>query len=521
MLDKKAAGIVCVVLAILNKTIIALAFSSLKGDKALYLLFAQSYLETGKLTVPVSTIENGSTFYLFDPAVYSPLYSLVATPVLWLTGSFFITQFIISVFAWVMVYVALYQLTLALFRQRWLAHLFIFCSGFFLYPHELSSTPKDTLALGLVLWSIVVMNKFFIHPSKTRTCLLALTLSGLVLVKLMYVPLMVALLFLFTLFLFLERKKALLLHLGLLIGLLVLTGFCVQQFLFEPAYHAAANQTVHLPRNQNIVNRGFYPENLLHTYPFISSSIINTELWGVQVEKATSLSFSDFIRWLFRLDVALFVVLFITTLVHSRQIIANRSWFFVIGSAFVMIAVALGLSASEELLVYKSSNNTWTYAADSRSFLVPIMAIQLALFAFVFRYRKLALIRVALFCLFLFECLHGIYFTAKQSVHTDFTTESNVENDALQQITTMIEKNEKRPALVTSDNFLRRYAQVKNLKAYAFSDLKADFSWMKKGDVYLLATHAGDSAYLQKFPLENLIMIDTIKPFVLHRFEVK
>jgi hypothetical protein len=54
LLETKWAGIACVFIAILNKCIVSFFSSSLRGDKSLYLLFAQSFLHTGKLAEPIN-----------------------------------------------------------------------------------------------------------------------------------------------------------------------------------------------------------------------------------------------------------------------------------------------------------------------------------------------------------------------------------------------------------------------------------------------------------------------------------
>src|SRR5215218_651115 len=162
LLDSRRAGIICLVIAIVNKSTIAWLYSSLKADKALYLLFAKSFLETGRLAEPVTVFETGNTVYLYDSAIHSPLYSLLCVPFLWITKSYFIAQLIVSFLSWIIFFTALYKLSCLLFQQLWIAHLFILCSGFFLYPHELISGPKDTLAAGLTLWSIILVHQFLI-----------------------------------------------------------------------------------------------------------------------------------------------------------------------------------------------------------------------------------------------------------------------------------------------------------------------------------------------------------------------
>jgi hypothetical protein len=117
---------------------------------------------------------------------------------------------------------------------------------------------------------------------------------------------------------------------------------------------------------------------------------------------------------------------------------------------------------------------------------------------------------------------HGVYFTTKE-IHLATTgAKTKTEADALDRIATLLTSpGAKQPSLVTSDNFLRRYVQVKNLPAYGFTSLRAELSWMKKGEQFLIATYPEDSLFLKKFPPYNLQAIDSIPPFLLHYYEAR
>jgi hypothetical protein len=44
---------------------------------------------------------------------------------------------------------------------------------------------------------------------------------------------------------------------------------------------------------------------------------------------------------------------------------------------------------------------------------------------------------------------------------------------------------------------------------------------MKKGEQFLIAIYPEDAAYLKVFPSQSFSFTDTVKPFVLYRYEVK
>src|SRR5699024_4700668 len=106
--------------------------------------------------------------------------------------SYFHTHLIISISGWILFYTGLAKLSLLFFKFRWLTNIFIIFSGLFLYPHELSAGPKDTLAVAFTLWSIYFCFRFIkMPPNLLTTFLLFLSLSGLFLTKFLYAPLIV------------------------------------------------------------------------------------------------------------------------------------------------------------------------------------------------------------------------------------------------------------------------------------------------------------------------------------------
>ncbi|HEY0066366.1 MAG TPA: hypothetical protein VGB46_03350, partial [Flavisolibacter sp.] len=149
--NTRMAGVVCVLLALLNKSLVAWLHTDLEGDKALYLLLSQSILEGHLPLEPTGYASSGEFLYKYNGAIVSPLYTWLAVPALYLTRSFTTTSIIIDVLSWAVFFTGMYRFALLILRQRWAVNVMVLCCGFFLYPHELQSGPKDTLAVGLIL----------------------------------------------------------------------------------------------------------------------------------------------------------------------------------------------------------------------------------------------------------------------------------------------------------------------------------------------------------------------------------
>lgn len=525
MLEGRWAGVVCVLIAVVNKSLVAWWYSSLKADKALYLLFAKNFLQTGVMADQVSAFENGRYVLLYDPAVISPLYPLICVPFLWLTNSYFITQFLASVLSLLLLFSGLLQLAYLVFNQKWTARFFVLCTGFFLYPFEQLSVSKDFCAAGFCVWSVVLLCRFYQSGSNWRnTVLLAGSIGCLCLCKLLYVPL-ACLLALLTMVLALEkRSRPHLLHTGFCLLLLCVIGVAAELFIFQSARQLASSSALGIPGDGTSVTAGFFPSNLLQAKPFLISSVINTNFWGVQLESLLHIPYTTTLHWFLVLDGVLLLLLITAMLAMARKLWRSKALLLPVLLSAAMTAVVFYLSLTRKALSYKSTALAWTWLSDVRSFFLVMLTLQLLLFYFTFIRPKAVWFGRLLMALFLFECLHGIYFTAKEVATTPAIPEVNVANDAVKQLTGLlqqsaIEKNEL--ILVTSDRALRRYAQVHNLKAYSFTTAKADLSWIKKGDAFLVVTHAVDSAMLTIFPPGSLVREKDVPPFVVHTYQQK
>ena len=520
-LNTNRAGLICVALAVLSKCLIAWIYSNLDGDKSLYLLLADSFRQTGILSEPVSLLENGVTRQVYNPAIHSPLYSLLAAPLLWLTSSYFITQLLLSFAGWILFFTALYKVAAIVFATPWLTNLFILCTGFFLYPHELDAGPKDTLAAAFTLWSIYFAYHFIKRQGPfATTLLLAISISCLCLIKLLYAPLAGIFLFALLVWIIKKRSKEHWLQFAYLLVLLSVTAVSIYYLILIPSKQLPTFHASLAPHDGTVNIRGFYPQNLLSTYPFISSSFINTNFWGVQLETIFGVPFPK-IMVAFRItDVLLFAVL-VAALLRNRKRPIRKIIYIIMAAAIGLASVVFFLSLIYQSFAYKSSTDLWTYVGDARSFLIPIIALQFALFLFVFKWGGSKIIRLAFFLLFLFECFHGFYFTVKQTANVKEIRNVNQVNSPEKRITerlARLNETDSNWMLVTTGNALRRYALVNAQTAYTFTGQPSSLSWLKKGSHLLIATHLQDSAVLKIFPAQRLTLVDTVRPFILHSY---
>jgi hypothetical protein len=518
----RKATAICLLLALMNKILIAWLYSNLGGDKSLYLLFTQSFLDTGIMAEPVKIFETGADVYLFNPAIHSPLYTLLAAPFLWITKSYFITQLAVSISGWIIFYAGLYKIAQLFLKERWVVNLFILGTGFFLFPHELASTPKDTLAVAFVLWSIFFAHRFFYLAHWKNTLLLALAITGFCLTKLIYVPSGLIILALIFLFLLRKKNKQQFIQYGILLTSVFIIGLLVHFFIFNPAYQLAKGQTIRLPDDGTVFKTGFYPQNLLHCFPFISSSVINTNFWGVQVEKFSGISFTKQMQFFRLTDLVAVLVLGMLFIKLFKQTRFQKVTVLLIVVSLSVVATVFYLSLTQQAFSYKSASGVFTFVMEARVFLLPMILLQLILFRFVFLVNGWRILRVVLLLLFLFECLHGAYFSFKQLTNASAVINAKANDDSIKKLCAAykeVAKKKEGLVLVTSDNALRRYALLEKTNASALTNADIKTS-INKGQ-YLIATHLLDSVLLKKFPQLNLVPMDTIHPFIVHTYTVE
>jgi hypothetical protein len=513
----------CLLLAILNKSLIAWLYSDLEADKALYLLFAKSFLATGVLAEPLRIFESGVTTYVYNPGVISPVYSLLSLPFLWLTQSYFTTQLLISILGWSLFFGALYKIAQVSLKERWLISIFILCTGFFLYPHELVSGPKDTLATAFTLWSVYFAWKFIQKPGFVYTLLLSLSLCLMAGTKYLYAPLSV-LFFLVILFFVVKKSQAHRYQLALLLLVFGILAFSMYYCFIQPSRWLANQQPVNLINDGTRFIRGFYPQNLLYSFPFITSSLLNTNFLGVQVEHIFRIPFSQATHLFQLLDLLLLLTLAGFFILRFKQVRTNAVTVLLLVTAMALAGQVFFLSLSFQAFSYKTSSHLWTYVSDARSFFFPMLCLQLLLFFLSFRTKVLPQgIKTFLILLFAFECMHGVYFTVKQTVHAKEVMLVNNTNSPVKKITNVISRlaaRDKNLSLVTSDNTLRRYALVNNQTSYALTQQSPRLSWIPSGSSFVIVTPAADSGLVRSLlPMEKLRTVDTIAPFILQLYQ--
>lgn len=511
-LNRKWVGMACLILAWANKCIVSFYHTSIQADKSIYLLFSKEILAGRHPLEPIRFIGSEKVEYVYNNAFSSPFYSIMSLPFLWLTGSAFQTSFLMDVFAWAIYFSGLYFTARIFLKEHWLINLLIIFSGFFLMLYEMQSTPKDHFATGFLLWATYLTAVFFKKQTLKTSILLCVVYLLIVFTKFLYAPLII--LFLGFLFYnaFLQKNRR-------------LAGFsacifmtCLVSILLFYQYWVflrmnSSSEVIYKPVEE--FTKGFFPENLLQFYPFISSSWINTGLWGQKIEKFLHLP--QFLRGhVFQtLDILMLVLALIFLRPLFKKIITNQAAFLVLLICTSIIFMTAYMSVRFQEIHFNVLSTQWTYVRNPRFFSFPMVIIQLILVYLLSSPQLLkSWIRYLFIVLIAMECLHGIYFSTKL-----IAVEGSIGNRASPVYKKIIEDYNQLKIgaypnlkMATTDLHLRWYAGLQEIPVYVTQQQAKPVA---DTNSFYLAAHPVDSNLVKNLFLNKHIeKRDTIGSFL-------
>ena len=518
--DSYITTVICCLIAFFNKCLIAWLYTDLSYDKAFYFLFSKTIMQ-GYPPLEDTGLIMGITNYYFNGAIISPLYSLLAIPFLWITKSFSYTSYILDALAWFVFFTALHRLSKFFLKERWLVNIFILIAGFFLYPHELFSNPKDTLALGLICWACVLCSDMILKPvSIKRTIIFYIILVAIGLTKLLFVPLPFFYVGLIILFSIANKKKLIFRQALLALSLLILSTLLFSQYIiYLKTYYHQIN-IIPSPVLKTAV--GFYPENLLNFYPFVSSSFIDYIFWSSMLSNVFALSFEKIANFYKILDVFLMILAVGCLFTKRTKILLKKNipLLICISTCLFMLAliclISVIMKSSEEGL----TRQMFTFINTPRFYIFIMLIIQLSGFYLIFRFNSPPLLKIMFLSIFFLGGLHGVYFTVKQILRKDeVRQELKQKNPVVNLVYSYLkpfQNHEKTLLFTTPDNNLRRLAQINGIEVLYFSK---KVSPQNEIGLLAVALPETDSVLFKNYASLKLIKSDTIKPFILNFYD--
>lgn len=435
-INNKIIGWFIILLATAGKSILTGVYSSYETDKSFYLLLANNLSEGKGFTIPISFLNNpGVTENIYIPSASSPLYSILAAPLIKLfPGNYFLITWIIESCSWLLLFIIVYKILRRLMPDYFWPNMFILFAGFFLYNIELSSSTKDVLSTALLLAGLLQClylgsAKKFSWPVLFFSSLLFL-LPGLT--KSIYSP--VTIVFPFSiLFIGIVGNDRIRIKTGLVCLFFSLLLWAGHYFYFHKLeteafaqYRDFFLQRWSMAKTGDDFVSGFYFENLLRLYPFIPASLFNLDSTGAQIRDHLPTMYRAYGFLLYLSNAigiaALIAIFFSVCKRHFRKTIPANISFLISGLiiSFSILLITCVLSLRYQAIEYKGSTGSWTFVYENRPYFFSILFLQVCLFLFLFSRPLISItwirIKWLLVLILTIGAVHGFYFTVKNTI---------------------------------------------------------------------------------------------------------
>jgi hypothetical protein len=222
------------------------------------------------------------------------------------------------------------------------------------------------------------------------------------------------------------------------------------------------------------IESGFFPANLLHTYPFIPASFVNLHFLSVQFAIITGTDYSywmNIARWINIPVVIILGTLFLHNQWTRRFKVRNTPETFVLLaglSAVLLLGELIFLSISKSIHT-GPPQFSWTFGVSGRYFALIQVIVHVIVAWWLFRSRGKVRLKRWLQTLFLaitcLEIIHGTYYVTKKLIHPVPLNQTIVQNPIFRSVIQFIqEQHTKDPGtkvIVTA--FDKQYGFLANL----------------------------------------------------------
>ena len=458
----------CFVLAVFFKIALKRIFFIFGADKLAQVVITRNFLSGRGMSIDTVELSNlGQTIYPYSPD-WAIGYNFLLAPLLVLTkGDFILSTLLIDFLSAIVLCWYLLKLYKSIGFPTWLINCMLVFQGLFISKELEMSAHTDFLAMTLMIGALYHLTKFLYSVRNVDPNLyygfVFLFLTGLV--RYQYIPVLIVLLCLTLLLTFYRREK----HHVRPIAFSFVSLILVYGLLFFYLYSKTEN-TFFLSKMKS----GFFPENLLQTYPFIPASFFNLHLLATQSTIITGIVYTEWLnlaKWI-NLPASVFLAfVFIRYLWTHRFKPANTaSRFLFLGgfSAFLILGELIFLAVTKDPVIGPPLFS-WSFVVSGRYFAFVQLFIQIAVAWWLFCERgkgtiKGVIKKVFLVIVFL-QILHGIYFVTKKLLNPVPLDQAMVQNAIFASIINFIQeetkKDPKRKVIVSA--FDKQYGFLANL----------------------------------------------------------
>lgn len=418
VLSTKTATIAVLCIAIASRIIQLVFFYNIHFDPSYQVIATENLLNGHGITITRATIDNLAA-PVYEPLImWPPGYTFLLAPFYALFGHDYIAAGITLDILFALVLIVCCRAILrTLSTDVWIINLFTLFSGFFIYFFYFLAS-SDAIAISFFAVALLYTLKIVKNqtaPAK-HIFLISIALAFVALLKYMYMPVAVIIPLFLIVAGFATKQSAFTKtgFIALALVLITVAGTLVYQ-------KTAGGQAVYI----SAAGRGFYPQHLLETYPFIPASFFNPASVsslpaGKQWEQVILTGFR-IINWI------LFIALLVFALRYFKKnrltaLTAKRSFFYI---AVLLLIAVVSLLAFLSVRVEKEQVRPgvwWTYVEEPRYYGLITVLLHLAFFGllqFYVRTKRQAVKYLLLFftLLLLPEFFRGIVFTTKRLIN--------------------------------------------------------------------------------------------------------
>ncbi len=417
LLSARVTSVVITLVAVMGKAAQKFILFRLDDDKCFQIQAAKNLVAGHGISIHEVFADDLAKAYYTPLIKWPPGYSILEVP---LYGLFNNDYFWGNIWLDVIAAAVFVLLARKIIRQLdvplWLVNIYTFMVGFFLYDF-IKFDSSDLVSLVFFLAAVLFTLQFF--RSRHKLCysvLVTFFLFSCCLLRYMYIPVAFIIPFYFVFKGYRDADKKLLRYgAGIILSLALLTGI----FLF--IQHMQSGAVLYV----NPSATGFYPDNLLRTYPFLFFTVLNLELPVTQVHRFTGIDYTIIGNaiMLIHLCILLPSLYFFTRQIFYKQQGEGTAQYFRFAQiAFLSSLAVLGVLWLLSVLYapFLTHSQTgyylWTYVLEARYYAAPVFLFQLLFLLMLYRYRIKKRVR-ALFVVTLSVCmfssLHGAFFTIK------------------------------------------------------------------------------------------------------------
>ncbi|MBI5858642.1 MAG: hypothetical protein HZB42_13470 [Sphingobacteriales bacterium] len=416
LLSSRKTGYIIIAVIILCRVLQQLYFFNTRNDMTYQILGAQ-YLLDGHGISTASIVSSDLSHIIYQPInQWPPGFSILFIPFYFLLGKNYIAAALALGIACAILLVFFGRAILKLLEvPYYLVNLYSLLSGFFgyyFYTKPCTDAVGITFLLIAVYYALLIIKKNNFSVKNTLLLTLTLILSGFI--KYLFIPLA----FIIPAYLIVKGlgdKKKSLSKTGLivLVSLIVLFG----SFLL---FQKTTSGTVGYVKQPE---RGFYPENLKSTFPFITGSFIKPDTVEQLLPgqtKANALLFRSF--QIISLAIFAFLLFYFLKRIRKNKLqkTALHDDLFSISTlaSFLIAAILIFLSlrVAKEPLDF---GQFWTYVEEPRYYGLINVLLHIGVFALYYLYksakgRYLRLLFPLLLFLMIPEMFRGVVFTSNR-----------------------------------------------------------------------------------------------------------